>query len=267
MLVFMTKAIRSLFPMVFVAVLLLPAGGCREQIPQMFYEIKIYDVSGPGQAERTERYISGALKPVLRRSGIEGVGVFRPLESDTAASGKYIYVFIPYETADKYFSMKVVLEKDADYQKRGSDFLNAPHDNPPFQRYESILLKAFAGMPRFSTPSFATDRSERVYELRSYESATEYKAGKKIDMFNNEEIALFEKLGFNAVFYGQVLAGSHMPNLMYMTTFQDMKTHDEKWEEFRNDPDWIRMRDKEEYRNTVSRNTQYLLYPLSCSDF
>lgn len=263
----MKKTIKSLIFLTIAAVMLLPAGGCREKTPRMFYEIKIYDVSGPGQAERTEKYISGALKPVLRRSGIEGVGVFKPVEADTADAGKYVYVFIPYETADKYFSMKVVLEKDADYQKRAGDFLNASTDDPPFQRYESILLKAFEGMPRFRAPSFDTDRQERIYELRSYESATEHKAGKKIDMFNNEEIALFEKLKFNAVFYGQVLSGSHMPNLMYMTTFQNMETHDEKWEEFRNDPDWIRMRDMEEYRNTVSKNTQYLLYPTSYSDF
>ncbi len=263
----MKKTIKSLIFLIIAAVMLLPAGGCRENTPRMFYEIKIYDVSGPGQAERTEIYISGTLKPVLRRLGIEGVGVFKPVEADTADAGKYVYVFIPYETADKYFSMKEVLEKDTDYQKRAGDFLNASPDDPPFQRYESILLKAFEGMPRFRIPSFTTDRSERVYELRSYESATEQKAVKKIDMFNNGEIALFEKLGFNAVFYGQVLAGSHMPNLMYMTTFQNMESHDEKWEEFRNDPDWIRMRDMEEYRNTVSKNTQYLLYPTSYSDF
>ena len=166
----MKRIIKSLIFLTIAAVVLLSSGGCREKTPRMYYEIKIYDVSGPGQAERTEKYIAGALKPVLRRSGIEGVGVFKPVETDTADFGKYIYVFIPYETADKYFSMKVVLEKDADYQRRAGDFLNASPDDPPFQRYESILLKAFEGMPRFRAPSFDTDRQERIYELRSYET-------------------------------------------------------------------------------------------------
>jgi len=33
-----------------------------------------------------------------------------------------------------------------------------------------------------------------------------------------------------------------------MTTFQDMKVHDEKWAAFRTDPDWVRMRGMEEYK-------------------
>ena len=60
------------------------------------------------------------------------------------------------------------------------------------------------------------------------------KAAKKIQMFNQGgEIALFSKLKFNAVFYGEVLAGIEKPNLMYMTTFQDLKTHDELWKVIR----------------------------------
>ncbi len=39
-------------------------------------------------------------------------------------------------------------------------------------------------MPHFDTPDFSTPPSERIYELRSYESATETKAMLKIRMFN-----------------------------------------------------------------------------------
>ena len=39
-------------------------------------------------------------------------------------------------------------------------------------------------------------------------------------MFNaGGEIDIFTKLNFNAVFYGDVIVGSHMPNLMYLTCF------------------------------------------------
>jgi len=256
------------FAVLIASVLLIPLISCSEKEPQqMFYEIKIYSVPQPGQAERVDKYLAGALIPTLHKAGIRGIGIFKPIEADTAAYGRFVFVFIPYETADKYISMNVVLEKDSGYQLAGKDFLDAPFDNPPFARYESILLKAFRGMPLFRMPSFSTPGEERIYELRSYESATEQKAAKKRDMFNNGEIALFEKLEFNAVFYGQVLAGSHMPNLMYMTTFQDMKIHDEKWAAFGKHPDWIKMRDLEEYKNTVSRSTKYLLHPTSYSDF
>ena len=80
--------------------------------------------------------------------------------------------------------------------------------------------------------------------MRSYESATEAKAVKKIEMFNQGgEIDLFKSLNFNAVFYGEVLVGSHKPNLMYMTTFADMESHDEHWKAFTTHPDWLKLKE------------------------
>jgi hypothetical protein len=266
---------KSLYPIyqlltaVFVAVLFLPLVSCTEEpVQQMYYEIKIFNVTQPGQAERVDNYLKSAFIPAMHRAGVTKVGVFKPIEADTVLSGKMIIVFIPYQTADHYISVPGVLEQDPDFQQAGRDFIDAPYDNPPFARYESILLKAFKNMPHFRPPSFTTPAGERIYELRSYESSTDAKAAKKRDMFNKGgEITIFEKLGFNAAFYAEVLAGSHMPNLMYMTTFQDMKTHDELWAAFGKHPDWVKLRDVEEYKNTVSKNTRYLLHPTDYSDF
>ncbi len=62
---------------------------------------------------------------------------------------------------------------------------------------------------------------DRAYELRSYESPTEKLYWNKVEMFNKgDEIGLFKRLNFNAmVFYGEVVAGSRMPNLMHLTDF------------------------------------------------
>lgn len=264
----MKKTIYQLFAVLTAVILFLPQISCSEKpVQQMFYEIKIYSVPQPGQAESVDKYLADALIPALHRSGITNVGAFKPIEADTARFGKYVFVFIPYGTGEKYIGIDAVLENDAVYQQAAKSFNDAPFDNPPFARYESIFMKAFKGMPQMKTPSFSTPAGERIYELRSYESATEEKAAKKRAMFNDGEIALFEKLGFNTVFCGQVLAGSQMPNLMYMTTFQDIKTRTEKWAGFGKHPDWIQMKDLEIYKNTVSKNTQYLLHPTSYSDF
>ena len=264
----MKKHISRLFAVLTAVILFLPLISCSEKpVQQMYYEIRIYNVPQPGQAESVDKYLAEALIPALHRNGISNVGAFKPIEADTVAYGKLVYLFIPYETADKYVNIVTALENDTDYQQAGKDFLDAPFDSPPFARYESILMKAFKGMPRLSVPSFITPPRDRIYELRNYQSATEAKAAKKRDMFNNGEMDIFTKLGFNAVFYGQVLAGSDMPNLMYMTTFQDMKVHDEKWAAFRTDPDWVRMRGMEEYKNTTSKTTPFLLFPTDYSDF
>lgn len=234
---------------------------------QMYYEINIYRIADKNQENLIDAYLKDAYLPALHRAGIPTVGVFKPIESDSAF-GKLIYVFIPFKTVDQFIQLPDKLEKDQVYMKAGKEFLDAPYNQPSFVRYESIFLKAFAYMPEFKIPKFTTPPSERIYELRSYESATEAKATKKIQMFNDGgEIGVFESVGANAVFYGQVLLGSLKPRLMYMTTYSDMKSHDEHWKAFVNTDGWKKLSTMEEYKNTVSKANPYLLHPTSYSDF
>ncbi|HEX8350242.1 MAG TPA: NIPSNAP family protein, partial [Hymenobacter sp.] len=105
------------------------------------------------------------------------------------------------------------------------------------------------------------------YELRSYESSTEKLHVNKVKMFNKGgEIKLFKRLGFNTVFCGRVLAGSHMPNLMYMTTFENKAARDEHWKAFSADPEWKTLSAMPEYKNNVSKNEQKFFYPVEYSD-
>lgn len=234
---------------------------------QMFYELKIYRLTDPGKNAVFDRYLKDAYIPAMHRAGIKSVGVFKPIETDTAF-GKMVYVFVPYKTMDQFDQVLTALEKDALYKEAGKEFLDAPYNDPPFSRYESVLMKAFAFMPEFRAPSFSTPRSERIYELRSYGSWTEEKAAKKIHMFNEGgEMAVFEQIGANAVFYGQVIAGSQRPRLMYMTTYENMQSQKDHWAAFSKHPDWQSMRVKEEYANTVIKALPYLLHPTDYSDF
>ena len=86
-------------------------------------------------------------------------------------------------------------------------------------------------------------------------------------MFNEGgEVAIFSRLGFNAVFYGNVISGSEMPNLMYMTSFSDMRSRDAHWESFRNDPAWDKLSSMEKYQNNVSRIDIQFLRSTNYSD-
>ena len=234
---------------------------------QQYYEIKIYRISQKSQEDRVDAYLKDAYLPALHRAGIPIIGVFKPIETDTAF-GKLVYVLIPLKTFDEFIKLPEILGKDKVYAEAGSSFVDADVNDPPYLRYESIFLKAFMNMPQFVAPKFTTLPTEKIYELRSYESATEAKAVKKIQMFNQGgEIALFDKLKFNAPFYGEVLVGSHKPNLMYMITFSDMKSHDEHWNAFRESPEWKSLSGMEEYKNTVSKANVFLMHPTSYSDF
>jgi hypothetical protein len=133
---------------------------------------------------------------------------------------------------------------------------------------ETILLRAFPLAPQMQLPSLQSAKKERVYELRSYESPTEKKFENKVQMFNlGDEIGLFKRLNFNAIFYSEVILGSKMPNLMYMTSFENKAARDEHWKTFVSDPYWKNLSSMPEYQNNVSHIDINFLYPADYSDF
>jgi hypothetical protein len=231
-----------------------------------FYEIKIYQLKSEEQVTRVENYLKDAYIPAMHRAGIKNVGVFKPVASDSMA-GKLIYVFTPLKSLEQLLDMPKTLAKDAAYASAGKDYIDADYKNAPYARYETIVLQAFTGMPMHKKPGLTGPKSERVYELRSYEGHTEKIYQNKVKMFNDGgEVPLFERLGFNAVFYAEVIAGSHQPNLMYMTTFDNKASRDEHWKAFGSDAEWNKLKSNPEYQNNVSKNTSFFLTPTDYSD-
>lgn len=231
-----------------------------------YYELRIYHISGAEDELRMDTYLQNALIPALHRSGIAAVGVFKPAESDTINTNR-IYVLIPHASLTDFEKTNTALSSDSRYLENAKDYLKASFDNPPFLRFETILLKAFRMAQKLQMPNLKSPKPERIYELRSYESATESLNRKKVQMFNEGgEIALFDKLNFNAIFYSEVLGGSHMPNLMYMTSFENQADRDAHWKSFVDAPEWKTLSGKEEYKNTVSRADVFLLHGTSYSD-
>lgn len=230
-----------------------------------FYQIRVYHLKTETQVARVDSFLSTALLPALHRAGIKQVGVFKPIEQDTA--DLRIYVLVPFRSLEQFEKLPAVLEEDVVYKKAGGNYINAEYNNTPYERQESILLKSFRDMPKLEAPALTGPKKDRVYELRSYEGPTEKYFVNKVKMFNDgDEIGIFRKLGFNAVFYGEVIAGSRMPNLMYMTTFKDQADRDARWKAFSADPGWKKLSAMQEYKNNVSKNEKFFLRPTEYSD-
>ncbi len=257
----------SILQLVFVAffVIFLSNSGIAKS--RDYYQLQVYRLTGKVQEEKVDNFLKNAYLPALHRAGIKTVGVFKPIESDTTA-GKKVFVWIPFTSMDHFTKTLEALDKDNVYQKSGADFLGAPFNEAPFVRKESTILLAFPLTPNFAVPSFPTPKAQRIYELRSYESATENLHKKKVQMFNEGgECGIFKSLDFNAVFFAQVISGSTMPNLMYLTTFADMEARTAHWDSFKAHPDWKRLSGMAEYKNTVSKSVILFLHPADYSDF
>ena len=232
-----------------------------------FYQITVYHFTNTDQEKRIDDFLKNAYLPALHRIDIKNVGVFKLIANDTAVD-KRIYVLVPLKKIDQMEEVSSKLLKDKNYLESGKDYIDAPFSNTPYMRMENILLKAFELAPKMSLPKLTGPKTERVFELRSYESGTEKLYRNKVEMFNQGgEIKLFERLKFNAIFYGEVLSGSRMPNLMYMTSFENRDDRDAHWKTFGSDPEWKTLSALPQYQKNVSKSDIILLHATEYSDY
>ena len=92
-----------------------------------------------------------------------------------------------------------------------------------------------------------------IYEMRVYYTY-DGKFNDIISRFENHTTKLFDKHGFNNVGYWTtvkkdsisfadkfIFQNDGKEALVYIVSFKDMKKRDESWDNFINDPDWIRV--------------------------
>lgn len=242
------------------AAMTLAGGGAGAQptpSPRQLYELRRYRIRAGYMRDTTRAYLKDALLPALGRLGLGPIGMF----DVTTGEPPTAVVLIPHATADSAVSVSRRLAADAAYLKAGEPFLNAPADRPAFDRVESALLLAFQGMPQLEAPDTT---AARIFELRRYEGPGETASLKKIEMFDTGgELAIFRKVGFRPVFFGQTIYGVRLPQFEYMLTYPSMAAREVQWTAFRNDPDWKVLSQKEEYKdaNIMSGATSTYLAP------
>jgi hypothetical protein len=234
---------------------------------QEYYQITVYHFINAEQKQELDTYLETAYLPALHRMGINNVGVFTPIANDTAID-KRIFIIMPGKSLQQLADLPGMLVKDEAYQLAAKKYMDAVYTNPPFKRMEKIMLRAFPQAPVLTLPKLNAPKAERVYEFRSYESATEKLYRNKVQMFNEGgEVGLFKRLNFNAVFYADVIAGSNMPNLIYMTSFENMADRDAHWKTFSADPEWKKLSSDPIYQHNVSKAEVTLMKAASYSDY
>ncbi len=232
-----------------------------------YYRITVYHFKTAEQKQELDNYLETAFLPALHRMGVKNVGVFTPIANDTAAD-KRIFLIMRGKSLQVFTEMQARLTKDETYQDAAKKYMDALYNNPPFTRMENILLYAFPDAPLLTLPKLTSVKADRVYEFRSYESPTEKFFHNKVQMFNEGgEVGLFKRLNFNAVFYAEVLAGSNMPNLIYMTSFENMADRDTHWKTFGADPEWKKLSSDPIYQHNVSKSDITLMKAAGYSDY
>ncbi len=229
-----------------------------------FYELRAYDFASAVQQTRFDGYLEKALVPALNRAGVKPVGVFH-LEGQPDSFKTY--VLLPFRSAEEAARLADRLAGDPGLQTAGADVIALHAADPPYRRMESSLMLAFSGAPKLHVPAETAAGRGMVFELRTYESHNERAAKKKIEMFNAGEIGIFERAGFQPVFFGETLLGPEMPNLTYMVTYAAGTDRGAYWNKFMADPEKARLFAIPEYQDKeiVSKIVSRMLKPTSAS--
>lgn len=225
------------------------------------YELRTYSLK-PSKKAMLDEYLAKAFIPAAKRLGCGPVGVF--VEQPEADPLKVV-VLIVHKNGDSAATLPARLAADDAYRAAAKAFLDAKADDPVYQRIESSLLAAIAGMPKFEGPD-AT--KPRLLNLRIYESHNERAAAKKIEMFEKAELAIFRRTGLTPVFFASAVVGAAMPNLTYLLAFPDEPGRKAAWDRFRIDDEWLKLKAMPEYadKEIVSKITNKILAPASYSE-
>ena len=125
-----------------------------------YFQLKKYSYESQAQETLLDGYFENALLPALHRAGIKHVGVFKPIDGLNEV-GNYIMVLVPYTDLDQLEEIPSILDKDAAYLEAASAFLDAPHDQPPFTRIESFVLRAFSATPHLVLQELSSPSSTK----------------------------------------------------------------------------------------------------------
>ncbi len=231
---------------------------------QQYFEFRTYRLSSAAELPTVDMYLEKALLPALKRQGINTVGVF---SEKTPEGAPNVYLLIPFSSIDQFTAMQGKLDMDSAYQSAGADYFDTPQKEPRYSRIDSELLLSFKAFPSPTVPKQAKMGKPRLFELRSYESHSEKMGMLKVEMFNSGEVPVFLDVGIQPVFMGRVLAGPKMPNLTYLTVYDDEASLAKAWKGFGSHPDWQKLRAVEKFKGTVSKNHKTQLLPRPYSDF
>jgi hypothetical protein len=223
-----------------------------------YYELRVYRLKAGADHALLDAYLEKASIPVLNRLGVKQVGAFTEIDPKDAPA---VYTLRVYPSLDVFAAVNTRENADMEFLKAGAEYLTSPKSHPAFDRIDSWLMLAFAGMPKLEMPSYCKEKKPRIFELRTYESHSELKALKKVEMFNSGEIDVMREVGLGPIFYGQALVGRDLPHLTYMVSGETREDHKKHWGAFGAHPTWAKLKDDPLYADTVSKIKNWFLVP------
>ena len=114
-----------------------------------------------------------------------------------------------------------------------------------------LALAACAGVAAVVVRAANADKGDKKVDARVYELRTYYAAPGKIEAlhtrFREHTLGIFEKHGMKVEgFWKPFDPDAANEKLIYLLSFPSKEAADKSWQEFRDDPDWKKVKDESE---------------------
>jgi hypothetical protein len=219
------------------------------------FTLEQYYLKNGSQVQRIHDHISKAALPALGKvhSGPKIV-----LEALIAAHQPQVAVILGFESIEELWSVRSKVITDQELARSYESWES--HPEQPYEHFSTALLEATDYMPELVNDR-EPRKSPRIFELRTYHSPTWRQLRALHERFAGPEIRIFHRVGVHPVLYTSTLVGNDMPNLTYLTPFDDLASREKAWNAFSADPEWVRVRKESIDRHgQISSVIQIALY-------
>lgn len=208
-------------------------------------------------------FLAGQTKPALKKAGSGPVGI---LSTVFGPDNPRTVLITSYKNMAALESAEAAMAADKEYRQAREEFFG--RKGAQYQRMERQLLRGFEGMPDIVPPPAKDGGGSHIFEMRRYESDNSLTLERKVGMFNGGEIDIFRKSGMIPVFFGHMLFGTKMPNLVYMLAYDDLEARGKCWSTFVRSPEWTELKNKPGLSDAeiVSNISNWIMSGVSGSD-
>jgi hypothetical protein len=239
--------------------------------PRTFLELTTWRLhnSDENQLKRVSDYLESGYFPALTRVGAANSGIAKPIAAFSnliGPDGPFLLTITQYASLAALQQTLVALDADRVYQA-SLQALSAAAPGLPFVTIESTLLHSLTIIPAPLLPDDTASRPPRIFELRTYQNQSRIAQQTKAAMFNNGEIAIFQRLGMRPIFIGESIIGPRQPNITYMLSFDSLAEREKHSQAFSADPEWKQLSAPSELKDAqiVANISNTILRPLPFS--
>jgi hypothetical protein len=201
-----------------------------------YFELRVYYAASGKLDALIDRFASNTTR-IFEKHGMQNIGYWVPT-NNTSNALYYILAFPSKQARDESWKK---FGNDPEWKKVATE---SEKNGKLVDSVKSVFMTATDILPY--TVDKAPAGNDRFFELRTY-YCYPGRFPNIVKRFHDHTTKLFEKHGIeNIAYFGSDANNGKEPFLVYMIANKNEAEHKKEWDEFRTDPDWIKVKDDSE---------------------